>query len=662
MKLFKRIEPSFEKVAKKTSLSDNEATWPNEMIAALYKQHDFLGSFEVNMRIEEQDDNLGYLYGSFVVNNPTDRAITQNSQSFGAEQQKQMAPDASEIRIPVIVEDGKLFSFDVFITPEGGFQPLTQDRVESILFSSAPYNAVPVREAMPLAQPGSTGMTPAVPNGGIGTSRGGVVKTASLLDVVLPLSSKTAKEVLVKTAATSPWIMDMADKKTAVSAALVKIAQNVNVQPSTKTLSSDDFEVALLTKVAGGYEITLATNCGHTAPAVHITNAEAAFLPHNAKREALREGAALLTSNEEGISKFAQEQIPDLDFVKEAGVYDLVLPGGETTRSLVFDVQSLSGVPMSVKLALSNSGSSFQNDIAGVKLAQLDNIPKVGDAVVRGTGVFHMGGSTVSEPLTILNRIDREGRESIYHCSDTFGVPYTLTKTSAAKVPIQVEEGHYLIPSSYGWVELTKEAKFLSDPYVIQKMASVVDEFKSVTVLAAGNEFSFSGGCGVEKLASEDVKYPRALLIMGLLGASPDDARNMLKEASENISVTFVPGRSIEESSITKTAVQTFSDEDISFMPELDFLKLAAALRNQHDTVDTVLSLNFVTPENLAAYVEYSDVLEECLGKLSEMLIGVRMGVPDIKENAVLSALKGMTKVVDGLKELSMRSQAPETV
>ena len=99
---------------------------------------------------------------------------------------------------------------------------------------------------------------------------------------------------------------------------------------------------------------------------------------------------------------------------------------------------------------------------------------------------------------------------------------------------------------------------------------------------------------------------------------------------------------------------------ELSFMPEVDFVKLAAALRNQNDTVDTVLSLGFVSPENIQAYLDNTGLLEDCIGKLAEMLIGVRIGLPDVKEGAVLSAMRNMDKVLSGLKELSLRQGAPE--
>ena len=71
--------------------------------------------------------------------------------------------------------------------------------------------------------------------------------------------------------------------------------------------------------------------------------------------------------------------------------------------------------------------------------------------------------------------------------------------------------------------------------------------------------------------------------------------------------------------------------------------------------MDSVLSLGFISEENVSGYMEALPEYEVCLSKLAELLIGVRLGIPDVPEAAISACIKGMDKVVDGLKSLTAR-------
>lgn len=659
MELFRNTEPTFEKLAKRITLSDNESTWPNEMMAALYKQHDFLGSYSVNLKIEGQDDNLGYLYGSFIVGNPSDMAVSQGMPgSQGPQEVKQQAPGAVELRVPVIVEDGKLYSFDVFITPDSRFQPLTKRRVEQALQQVAPYSPVSSRDAMPLAPMTTSGMQPEVPNAGLGHSRGlggsnapYSVKTASasILDTALALTPPVKKNEFLKQAASDPWVISQLGSRPAFSDAMNRIAASADTSPEEELMAADDFDVAVLTKVAGGFEITLGTNDGRVAPPIRMTNAQASGIPAQARNDAMRYGAALLSGNETSITKEATDSL-GFDYVDSPGVYDLVAPGAKGVTGFVFNVKNVDGSDTRTKLAMSTEGNSFQNDIAGIKRGQLEMM-KFAEDKTSGEGVFYTGGDSVVGPLSLRTRVDRHGGTTTYFCSDAYGVNYELTKLAGATRPIKISEGNYYIPEEYTWVSMSTNAiRYEDDPFVVEKTASFVSDRRMIHLLSSGDEFTFKG-IPVEKVASDNLKYPQATMLLGVLGASPNDARDLLKEASEWGEVRFEPGRTIDFQE-EKTVLASV---DTSFMPSLDFVKIAASIRDHSDTVDAVLSLGFVTPENIQAYVDNLPMFEEAVFSLSEMLIGARLGVPDIKENAVLSAVKGLDRIVDSLRELSLR-------
>ena len=151
MKLFQKIESPFTKEAALYPLSDNDAMWGSEILATLYKQHAYLGRYEVNMVVEQQDNSLGYMYGSFLVKNPssTPPPVQAHGKTI-----KQEAPEAQTAKIPIIVEAGKVYSFDVFIDTAGNFLPLSEERLEQSLFDHNNYSAVPMGDSKPYPEDG----------------------------------------------------------------------------------------------------------------------------------------------------------------------------------------------------------------------------------------------------------------------------------------------------------------------------------------------------------------------------------------------------------------------------------------------------------------------------------------------------------------------------
>lgn len=86
-------------------------------------------------------------------------------------------------------------------------------------------------------------------------------------------------------------------------------------------------------------------------------------------------------------------------------------------------------------------------------------------------------------------------------------------------------------------------------------------------------------------------------------------------------------------------------------------LKEAASF-NDVGTVDKVLALNFLTPENVSMFIEYLPEFEQTVEKLARLLVGVRTGMQSVPESAVKSAMERLDEVVMALKRLSFERSA----
>ena len=89
-------------------------------------------------------------------------------------------------------------------------------------------------------------------------------------------------------------------------------------------------------------------------------------------------------------------------------------------------------------------------------------------------------------------------------------------------------------------------------------------------------------------------------------------------------------------------------------MPDLkrDLIKEAAEIADE-GTVDNLLALNFINPENLATFVGYMPKLEETSERLAEMLLYSQLGMNELPESAVERSMKNMEEVVQGLKGIA---------
>jgi len=76
-----------------------------------------------------------------------------------------------------------------------------------------------------------------------------------------------------------------------------------------------------------------------------------------------------------------------------------------------------------------------------------------------------------------------------------------------------------------------------------------------------------------------------------------------------------------------------------------NLIKEASVITDKR-SVDTVLSLNLVTKDNIMSFVQQLDMFEQVLSDMARMLLMVRLGLSTIPELALTKALKGLSEVV----------------
>lgn len=653
MELTRKLRaPDFEKRAAKFLLGDNPSTYPSELIAHLYRQHPYLGKYQVNISIQGQDDSQGYLYGVFLISQPSDVPSPQGQQQMGMvinQGQPQPSPEES-VRVPIIVENKKAYSYDVFIATDGRFLPLNEMRIAAAMFDPGAYSVAPVPSI-----PAGSGASPMEPSGihggGNHVSSNQSIKQASVLKAAA--INKQAAESFLNMISESERLVDAAGLNPAFSQALSKIAALVEHPGAEEQPAVDNFDAAIVTKVGGGYVIKTAAKEGFGTKEHFIRNVDAHTLPRDVRNALTKEGSVLLSDNNEALQGI--ETTTGLSTVEDTGIFSVLDKHGNAQRAAVVSgLLGFDGRESDLKLIVGPRGSAIQEKVAGVRCGDLDLSSLEGETPL-GEGVFVLKtAGRVSEPVDIKHTIsDSDGGVTYVYENPLLG--RGSIKLSSVKTPVRITGNDFLLPEDSVFVPMSFNSGFESDTTLIEKVAARSSYINKVSVASDGSEYSFNGAPVAELEKRSFLSKPDALLLMGVLGDSPLGAKTKLATAAKTGESVFVASNRVTKPVTQRTVIT--EEAKVASVIKMNLIKEAAVLNNA-ETVDSVLALNFITPENVQGYLDALPVFEESASKLAELLIGVRLGLSDIPEPAVASSLNGMERAITGLKKLQIRSSS----
>ena len=77
-----------------------------------------------------------------------------------------------------------------------------------------------------------------------------------------------------------------------------------------------------------------------------------------------------------------------------------------------------------------------------------------------------------------------------------------------------------------------------------------------------------------------------------------------------------------------------------------------ASFMDNSQTVDALLSLNFINPDNIQKFIAKVPSLKSAISNLASLLMASRLGIKEIPEQAVSTSMNRLVEVVDGLESL----------
>lgn len=180
---------------------------------------------------------------------------------------------------------------------------------------------------------------------------------------------------------------------------------------------------------------------------------------------------------------------------------------------------------------------------------------------------------------------------------------------------------------------------------------------------------AWDGGCDLrgpvlEKIGSGTHTWADGLFWMAATGIPQNYGLAMLEKAAQSGEPVRIFGvRALTTPADThaeaqKTAQARLLDMDIP--QRVDLLREALAISSTKeaahlvgtDTVDSVLSLNFINPENISTFVEELPKLETAATKLASLVLATQLGLQNVPETAAVRAMFALEDVIDGLKSM----------
>jgi hypothetical protein len=640
-------ELSFGKVAT-FKLPSDAGQWITEILKHFHEKNPWVGKYFTSVDLREKKPEEGYAFGWVQITAST-------------------TPDAPSVKVPVIVEDNKLLPTDTLVTPKGDFYPLNPRRLDEALFKSDLFEKMVDSDELKQQEVVSPfSYQDAYPSQRWGYLGGGSFKMGSLLEVIKDkLYDKDVSRFVEKVAGDETFTKLALGNK-AYFECMKKLQ---GVEKSTIKEASVDYKSEIEGSVMQVLRLPKAQYLMKTAnpnayyPVIETLDRPTALMKLGETVVQLVDtrGSLTVTTNTSKV-KTAQEEAEYQPTGESGRYYVTSITGSPLTGTVFSSLISASGEEIPVRLFCSDSGYSMQDEIMGKKVKGLA-LDDISTGPPKGFGVFFWddeGTIKATEPVFVAGSGNEGAGDTVY--------VHTLMGDEKKFVPSAVKKAvgaddNLLIPKGARFHPITndKPVPLTGSMEAAEKNASLRNFEKRITITAIdGNRFNFTGMCGLEKLSRDHthgLNFDEAVFLGTVLGMSPEFAETKLAKALNYGNTTIsglypiVPIEEYEKEAEAQLGQKKTAA--MSFMESLkhDLIKEAVVFDDE-ETVDKVLALNFINPDNIKAFVEYLPELEEAQQRMSKLLIATRMGLEELDESALTNAIQGMEKTIDGLKVL----------
>lgn len=691
------LEPLFKFAAGNSmqKMGPRSDRWIEEVIQKLHEDHPYIAEYALQGKLVNSDSEKLYGVGYIIARNPTESKLKQ--------------PGA---RIPFIIENGMMHPLKVFLDPKGRADLLDKDVFGEAMFSSEISTSLGDK----ITPPSLTGQLSPPDQNRSGMLLGGTMgplegaKLSHALSMTAPYLGDEA-EALLKSAG-----MELTDKerqqihKTAMRAINHDPNQMSMLETIGHTITKADRQKVASTIIdeelaphfeANGFlglaymavsmerpkvaSVKLAADvvqiCREGNGRYRIKRANVDGFEPEEDTVSVRDVASLVGEdlvgdvNQNGrvtitTQPAAQENLEDrrIEDIEDYGIWKVqeLESGKHVIGWVITNVVDLDMNAVPMKLFNSGDSYAFQEFLAGVRISMGQALPRK-EPQPHDMGVFFYtdpsGRATCTIPMTI-GTIAEDEKGTWISVVDTWGAPYRLMYAPGLKKIVDMGEGDYALPNTMQFMPLYNEIKIVPDATLFSKMANAQYHKEAIEIISDKGSFSVRGA-PVEKLASSDRQFlteENAEFLLVSLGVPKERALEKMAEAYVMGQASYSGVRQLvtkreRQEKIASIQRKIEAHCDLTGIKQ-NTVKIAAALPDYAPphSVDTVLSLNFINPDNLQLFVENLPHLEAARRDLSELYMASCLGLPDVPKPAILRAAEALKETTEGLRKVKMRA------
>lgn len=652
--------------ASEIKLGPDPNQWPVQILQEAYKTIPDLKEYQPEVIMQQTDPEEGAAYGALEIR-------TRGTQVPGAQVSEQRV-----VRIPILIREGKLAPLDLLIrqgTPESPSKtwPLTSARLRRAMFRPDVYDIVAPTQADTSIV--STLYPPSRDGYNSGGSLMGMGKLGhDLLTTALQLAPDTKVASLRRDLVASRDVL-VANKEAHQTLRKVASCKKTTVSKMLRDkLASAPASVLQVSSLGDGtYRVKSASALAWAPEVLRVDRAQLLKLAAGDEIAALDTNGEITVTRGEGAPAPKVEEEAKLKLVTEPGYY-LVREAAlrsKTLVGLVFpNLIGLDGLHLPISVFTNGSVTALQGEIGGIRQSDAGPVT-TGDSPKPHSYGMWMGFNAQGEfeatvPLSVVGGMSGAAGNG-YLMEDSEGIQARANILPNIR-SIVADGGELLIPMTYSWFSLSEtDSAALAGPdqEPVGGGAPVkVASSNEVLVSCSGSLFTVRGPA-VEKLAEEDTSgltVAEAIFLLGGAGAN-------LKIAEQALAMSTVSGRShaVPVSQHITTPDAVVLDFERKVAAEGAYLygqirdKLPQSLVKEAgylgdgESLDTVLALNLITPETIAAFVDKMPALEETLETLCELLLASRLGLKEIRSSALEKCIAGLEAVLEGLSSLKFQ-------
>lgn len=396
---------------------------------------------------------------------------------------------------------------------------------------------------------------------------------------------------------------------------------------------------------------------------VSAQEAQAAGVPPEAMQAADQQGAATMTN----VQATPDPMIEQPQVVNTFGMYKVT--NAANGRQLVGFVipglfDPMQGQPTQMCLFTTGNSYALQHPIMGVLTGISFNLPEASPP--RGMGIFYKtdGKSLMATvPYNIVSEVTVEGR-TYYSVQTQEGMQLQIVMSQGLQRPVASSQNEIAMPADFKFLPLDNPIQ-LAGAENMQKAAQA-EAWETMGEIRAWEGGVKLSGPVFEKMGSGEHDWADGLFWLAASGLQQNQALPVLEKAAHTGDVVRLFGLqplSGRDEWLEETAKEAAFDMSVwaKVLPaKVNLIKEASAITMDKEasamvgvaTVDSILSLNFLNPENVTLYAEHIPQLKESAEKLAELVLACQLGLQSVPKTAAVRSMFAIESVIEGLMAL----------